>query len=304
MNYTSLVLSGGGLRASCMLGILENLGRDIDLTNIINFAGTSSGAVVCFLLIIGFNPSEIIANICSFQLLNKLKEQLQYYNLIKIQNGGIISFSIITDFLIFCMKQKNISENITFEELHSIFNKNYTVVSVNCTHKRVEYFSHTSTPQLEILKSLQMSCSVPFIFEVCEYNNSVYIDGGIKDNFPIDILFPHCGAGNKLLGITMKEKIDNYIPTKFVLHLISRSPDSWKPLNKSVVLLFKYINSLFENKYQKNINIDSKSTVICYDANIFPFNFGIDISILIDLFMEGYNWINPLKKQFIKDKID
>ncbi len=40
---------------------------------------------------------------------------------------------------------------------------------------------------MEILNSLKLSARIPIIFGPIKYNNDCYIDGGVWNNFPIDI---------------------------------------------------------------------------------------------------------------------
>ncbi len=46
---------------------------------------------------------------------------------------------------------------------------------------------YETTPDMEILNSLKLSARIPIIFGPIKYNNDFYIDGGVWNNFPIDI---------------------------------------------------------------------------------------------------------------------
>ena len=68
-NYDTLVLAGGGTKGILTLGALQYAFDNLFLTNVKNYIGTSAGAMICFLLCIGYKPIEIIVYICTHRLL-------------------------------------------------------------------------------------------------------------------------------------------------------------------------------------------------------------------------------------------
>ncbi|MDB4726518.1 patatin-like phospholipase family protein, partial [bacterium] len=52
--------------------------------------------------------------------------------------------------------------------------------------EKTEYLSYFTHPNLSVLKGIQMSCSIPFIFKAVPHNNNFYIDGCVSNSFPID----------------------------------------------------------------------------------------------------------------------
>ena len=59
--YDTLVLSGSSIKGITFLGALQYLYDNSLLKNVKTFVGTSSGAMISFLLIIGYTPVEIFA---------------------------------------------------------------------------------------------------------------------------------------------------------------------------------------------------------------------------------------------------
>ena len=84
ISYDTLVLSGGSTKGIIILGSLQYLYDNFYLSKIKNYIGTSSGAIICFLLAIGYTPIEIIVYICTHQLL----EKIQHFNVVAMINGG------------------------------------------------------------------------------------------------------------------------------------------------------------------------------------------------------------------------
>ena len=73
VDYDTLVLSGGSSKGIMTLGALQYLYDNFLLKNIKNYIGTSAGAMICYLLAIGYTPVEIIVYICKHQLLEKMQ---------------------------------------------------------------------------------------------------------------------------------------------------------------------------------------------------------------------------------------
>ena len=190
LNFDTLVLSGGSTKGIIILGALQYLSDNFYLSEIKNFIGTSSGAIICFLLSIGYTPIEIMVYICTHQLL----EKIQHFNIVAMINGlGASSFSNIYEQL-----EKITIEKIgyipTFSDLKNKFGVNF----ICATYNKTEYLSFENNPDLPCLIALRMSSNLPLIFENFKYGNNFYVDGGVSDNFAIDL---GDKIGKKILGL-------------------------------------------------------------------------------------------------------
>ena len=77
--YDTLVLSGSSIKGFAFLGALQYLYENNKL-NIDNYIGTSAGAIISYLLIIGYTPIEIFLDICT----NQTIEKMQHFNIVAI----------------------------------------------------------------------------------------------------------------------------------------------------------------------------------------------------------------------------
>ena len=84
------------------------------------------------------------------------------------------------------------------------------------------------------LIALRMSANLPLIFEPYKYNRSCYLDGGIIDNFPIEI---GKRIGTKILGI--------YIDTE---NFIQNDEDDFNVIEYVYKLMFIPITQRIKNK--------------------------------------------------------
>ena len=72
-----------------------------------------------------------------------------------------------------------------------------------------------------IAKATRASMSFPGIYTPCEYDKYNFIDGGTKDNLPIQIL-KDMGA-DKTLALSFR--IDDYVPENDILAILLRTVD-------------------------------------------------------------------------------
>ena len=276
INYDTLVLSGGSSKGIIILGALQYAYDNFLLNKVTNYIGTSIGAIICYLLAIGYTPIEIVIYICT----NQLFEKIQHFNIVAMINGvGAISFNNIYEHL-----EKMTIEKLgyipTFLDLKEKYLKNFICVTYNITEDKTEYLSYENYPNLPCLIGLRMSANLPLIFENYKYGNSFYIDGGITDNFAIDI---GDKIGKKVLGILITSDSENFNnnPESSILEFIYK-------------LIFIPISQILEYKL-KNIS-DEKCKIIklCYDKIKF-FDFNINSKTKLDFFSFGYE---NMKKEF------
>lgn len=164
----TLIMSGGALKCIYFLGSLFEI---YSVTQFKYFGGTSSGAILATLLCIGYTPVEIFKKIVTTPKCGQITKTLDY----TVQN--------IEKMFI----DKNISPNITFEELFLLTGKELAFISSNVSKLREEIFSKYSHPNTKVITAMKLSCSLPIIFPVCKLNNDIFIDGIFFDNFPIKL---------------------------------------------------------------------------------------------------------------------
>lgn len=188
-----LVLSGGGIKGISFIGVFKALYELCILDNIKTYSATSIGTIICFLIIIGYSYDELwkFIEIFDFSKLYNfdISNLLNTYGI----NDGKLIISILQKFL----KKKNIKIDITLLELYKLTNKKFIITTTNVNKKICEYLSYKTYPNLEVIQALRMSISLPFIFTPVKMNDSLYIDGGCSNNFPINIFKKQ----EKVLGI-------------------------------------------------------------------------------------------------------
>lgn len=203
-NFNTIILSGGGSKGFAMLGALQYMYDRGYMDHVLNFAGTSIGGIIAYLLIIGMTPIEIVVYLCK----HKITDRLKHFNLVAmLQRQGAINFSIISDALEKLTIEK-VGYLLTMKDIPKRFNKKLVVTTYNLTENKVEYLSDENYPDLPCLTALKMTASIPFIFEEVKYFNKYYIDGGILENFPIEYFDKD---NNVIFGVNLRS-IDIFNP--------------------------------------------------------------------------------------------
>ena len=281
----NLVISGGGISGLGIIGILKYLNEKNLLVNIDNYIGTSVGSIICFFLSLDFNINELIEFVCNFDF-SKILDNLDIDNL--FDKWGF-SNSEKLEYLIMRMIQiKNINSDITFKEHFELTGKNLIITGTCLNESKAYYFNHERNPNMKILLAICISCAVPVVFEPIKYDDKLWLDGGIIDNYPINYFEDEIDF---TLGITVTEKY------------FEKKKNDINELNDFLLSIFKCGSYVFQNYM-----IDKfKDNTIKLTNDISSFgNFKLDEKERIKMVEYGYVEANKqneiLEQFFIEDE--
>jgi len=158
-----LVLSGGGVKGAVHLGVMKAMNEHGVKASFIS--GTSAGALAGVFCAAGYS-SEKVLEIFSDQHIFSL-------NSFTWAKPGLMNIETTMSFLEPYFGGK------TFETLKQEMH----IVATDLISGADTTFS--SGP---LIKPLLASCAFPFIFAPVEINDSVYVDGGVVNNFPVEVI--------------------------------------------------------------------------------------------------------------------
>ena len=190
-----LLLGPGGVKGFLMMGSLLFLEKTKLLKEIDKIVGISIGSVVGLMYQIGYTVGEII----DFAFNIQLGEMISTIDMINImKKNGLISHEII---------RKKLHEKVvqkygfipTLKQLYMMTGTVFEVVVTNLNTDNAEYFSHETEPDLSCVEAVLMSISLPLFFQSYEYKDSLYLDGGLSEPFPV-----HRYEKEQVFGIMMK----------------------------------------------------------------------------------------------------
>ena len=242
----TLVIAGGGLKGFAMVSSIKQLlnFKIIKLKNIKNYYGTSVGSIISTLLAIGYSIDELLTFIDKFNF-EKLSDDIDIDNL--FTDFGISTGKNIMTVLQFLFNEKINKNDISFIELYNMKNITLNIIATNITDMIEEVFNHNTYPDMSIMTAIRMSIAVPIIFTPVLFNNKLYLDGGLVNNFPINHV-----KTDKFIGITtnFKNKSNNDSLMNFIFNFINITI---KTINLKNITKFNKDNIIFI----ENNNIDT-----------------------------------------------
>ena len=273
IDINSLVICGGGTKGYLIFGILKLLYEKNILKKIKYFYGTSIGGVFITCLVMGWSINEIYNLIINFPL-----EKLINYNIKKfLDNNGLISKNKYETLLKKILKYKGFDENITLYDLFKISNLELNLFTYSIKYNKTKCLNYLNTPNLKVWEALFMTTSVPFLFPPYHYDNDLFIDGGILDNYPINWI--NIKNKNKFIGIYVKPDLLDYY---YIFSIFN---------NKNIIAYMKYIINIFHILILKNnICLDNTFT-LNYDSVKYKshfLDFSLDIDFKKNMINDGY----------------
>ncbi|MBE9468592.1 MAG: patatin-like phospholipase family protein [Bacteroidetes bacterium] len=197
-----LVLSGGGAKGIAHIGVikaLEENGIPIDYV-----AGTSMGAIIGGLYAIGLSPYEMEEIIRSddFQkwAFGKLDESDTYFFKLKDHNSSMFEMKFTTDkdSVLKPILPTNIVPNhqmdLAFLKIFSQacakanYNFDSLFIPFRCIATDVYHNKATAFSNGLLSSSIRASMTFPFYFKPITIKNTLFFDGGMKNNFPVNIV--------------------------------------------------------------------------------------------------------------------
>ena len=167
------------------MGIYSLIGalkaRETDLADVQEISGSSAGAILGLFLAMGMSVDEILATSLDLNIPNFVKIRIgSFFN-----KFGFVDMAPIRKKLVeICGSDPSFSE---------IEMKIY--ISAFCMNtSETVYFSKDTHPDMKIIDAVCMSMAVPFIFACGKYNGETYVDGGMKEEYPLTPFFdkkPH-----------------------------------------------------------------------------------------------------------------
>lgn len=224
-----VALGGGGLKGVAHIGALkalEELGVHIDY-----LSGTSSGSIMAAFYAMGLTPDEMIKytkeyykSITTISKRPIISAIGNFFVTKKVNIPGIINGEKVENLVNKLSEDKNIINikdiKIPFAvvTVDAISTKEYILSSVEIQKKSAE---NEYINDISIGKAIRASMAFPGIFTPCDYKEYSFMDGGTKDNLPIQVL-KDMGA-DKTLGISFK--LDEYGSNTNILATILRACD-------------------------------------------------------------------------------
>lgn len=199
-----LVLSGGGARGIAHIGVIKALEEnDIPIDCI---AGTSMGAVIGSLYACGYSPEEMLALVTSKDFANwssgVIPETDKYYFDRNAPSAAMVNLNLnlrgdTTHAAIQGLRANIINPTPMNYEFMNLFapytdqcggDFNSLFVPFRCVYSDIYHKHKVVGKSGSVGDNVRASMSFPFVYQPIEMNGVLVYDGGIYDNFPVDVM--------------------------------------------------------------------------------------------------------------------
>lgn len=168
-----LILSGGGMRGMAHIGAIKGLEEHgIVPTHI---AGSSMGAIVGALYAYGYSPVEMLNFFRQVRLFDVTKYTVRKPGFFDAEKF----YTVLKQYL-------------NVDNFNSL-KKELIITATNILTGSLATFERG-----ELIKPVLASAAFPGVFSPVKINNDYYIDGGVLNNFPVELLRERC---DMLIGV-------------------------------------------------------------------------------------------------------
>lgn len=228
---------------------MEELGIEVD-----RVVGTSAGAIVGALLAAGNSPDTIL------EVFRKVR--LFDYSRFTWAKPGLLDADTFQDLL----------EPYFEEDDFAVLKKKLLIVSANLLEGEVAVFSEGP-----VIKSVLASAAYPGLFSPIRLRDSLYVDGGIFNNFPADLIREDCDL---LIGM-------NVNPISEVQE--KELQGTWQVMMRVMELTFQ----------QKDVSKGKLCDLYLEPKSILPYSI-FDTLAVDDVFEVGYEEAKKHREAFLR----
>lgn len=301
--FKNLVFKGGGVRGIAYTGVLEVLDTYKILPQIERVAGTSAGAITATLISFRLNFTETMRLIDSLDytrvphkvdaedieinkmvnLFSRLGERFGDINCIMrlIRRYGWYSSDYFANWMEDVIaSQCNGNRRATFADFQAAGFRDLYIMATNLTTRSAITFSARHTPQVAVVDAVRMSMSIPLYFEALRFDGrnlgqgDTFVDGGVFDNFPIQIFDePRYAQNNSwYLGGVNWETLGCYLyPDEETLH----KPRPTNDIREFISLVTESVWDAYQTSAFDQNQIVQRRSIKISDCGIAPTDFNI-----------------------------
>jgi predicted acylesterase/phospholipase RssA len=190
--FNGMCFEGGGVLGISYYGALDEQRKTYTekyLDHIVNFSGASVGAIAATILACRGSHAQIKEFVGDLNI--KSLADWSYNPITMVYRMfwklGICAGDKLCAFYEHLVKTLTGSESTTFKEAFAKFGTNLVIPGTNAETRETSYFHHKTTPNMPIVMALRITTSIPLLFTAVQHEGSIWVDGGLLDNYPLNI---------------------------------------------------------------------------------------------------------------------
>jgi NTE family protein len=240
------VFEGGGVKGLAFVGALAAAEEELGITEWVNVAGTSAGAIVASLLVAGFSPAELHEYVGAIdynrfadygpggKILGGLRNALRRRGLVRGEYlkhwlGERLAASPLgkANATFADVRRTDLPPGLTQDEIETVGYRLRVIASdvsegrmIVLPHDIALYEDEHGNPlrpeDLRIVDAVRMSMSFPFFFDPVvlrkDGNEHLIVDGGLLSNYPIWLFDNPKPIKRHTWGFRLHPGVGDYIP--------------------------------------------------------------------------------------------
>ncbi len=244
MTIKHLVIGGGGPFGICALGALTYLHNKEfwNINNIKSIYATSIGSLVAVYLSLKYDYDYIIEYIVK-RPWEKLFEEIGIENILELYNnkGFLNPRSIYLKKYGILFEAKGLAPNVTMKEFYEYCGIEFYFITCDANRFTRDIISYKTHPDLELITAMCMTGAFPIVFTPVIIGDKCYIDGGMCNNYAINICLEETGCKpEEILGVK------KYIPSDANSTLVTEESNIFDFIDKISSNIFDIISDKFE----------------------------------------------------------
>jgi predicted acylesterase/phospholipase RssA len=274
-----LVMSGAGTNGLVQIGLLHYLldHEDVVLSNIKSMYGTSAGAIISILLLIGVPVTEIKDYI--------IQRPWEKFFDIQFQEKGIFESVHLYNMVKPFMLAYDIPDTYTLLDLYQKSNVDLHIFTTQINGLVCVDLNHSTHPELTLSETIAMTASLPVVFTPVKYNNEYYIDGGFINNCPLQSIQKKSYTNDSILIIDISQECPLYTEETSMFEYMH-------------ILFLNSLNIVCSNNYNKSCKHEYKHYYLLDVESMFKSEVWIQFIQSIEyrqqLYDYGYNYVKKV----------
>ena len=255
MPIKHIVLEGGAYLGVSTFGALSFLQKEgfYDIKQIQTIYGSSIGAVIGGILCLKVDWNDLFEYIRDrpWHKILKFTPDLLFTMAAK---KGIFDSSFFIKTFNNLLQSKDLHNDISMKELYEYSGIELHIITTKMNDFSIEDISYKTHPNFKFITAVYQSSTIPILFQPNWYDDSYFLDGGLINNFPIDLCIQNGAAIEEILGIRYKALINN---------------NGVKQTDGFLDYLLEFFRRLFSVQRKENaVNLKNQLIIPCDKINI------------------------------------
>ncbi len=214
MTIKNLVIGTAGIHIFELVGALHKLLQVeyIKYDEIENIYCTSAGSIMGVLFCLKTDWNDLIDYILKNPWEKTFENLITTTSLFSALNEkGVLDKQVFIKIVYPIFKAHGLKMTMTLKDLYEYSKINVNIYTFNISTFKSEVFNYKTYPDEMVIDVLYASCALPFIFKPVTIGDSIYMDGGLKDEYPLHKCINDGNDEETILGIKVIDSTEYVI---------------------------------------------------------------------------------------------